>query len=93
MAKLKPLPSIVKLFQEKHRVLQEIEAVQNKCKHPEEYCQYKLCSDVGNWDREDDTYWTKYYCTKCCKYWTVDGSCPRGSRVSEITRWGLDNDR
>ncbi|QOI71023.1 hypothetical protein pEaSNUABM12_00085 [Erwinia phage pEa_SNUABM_12] len=59
---------------------------QEECPH--EYVTLKACSDTGNYDRSQDSYWYEIRCKCCEKYWTEDQSDSqyRGSSDSKVER-------
>lgn len=44
--------------------------LQNLCSHPN--ASKKYCSDTGNWDRSQDSFWIEYRCADCGKFWSVE---------------------
>ena len=51
-----------------------IATIQEECNHPTACLTFKYGSDTGNWDRNEDSYWTDYTCTLCEKRWSEEGS-------------------
>ena len=55
-------------YQEKIAKLQkQIEEEQQKCKH--DNITGKYGSDIGNWDRSEDSYWLDVKCLECGLRW------------------------
>jgi hypothetical protein len=79
------LPSVQNLFRDIESSRNKLINIQNRCKHPEQDCEYIYKSDTGNWCRADDSWWTNYKCYRCGKYWTENGSKPHGTRVEKFT--------
>lgn len=53
---------------------QRIRTIQNEIKELQEICPHSGLietpgADTGNWDRNDDEYWTDYKCPHCGKQW------------------------
>ena len=55
-------------------ILAKLKELQNECPHPKKHVRIKHGSDLGNWHKQDDCYWTDYHCYVCDKRWSVDGS-------------------
>lgn len=64
----------------------EKEEIQNACSHPPLCTRYKYESNTGNWDRSDDSYWTKVHCTLCGKRWIVESSPVFGKGAVKVER-------
>jgi hypothetical protein len=65
--------TIVRLKAKIKKALEEISAFQEACPHPPQNVRYEYGANTGNYDRYE-SYWTTYYCSRCSKRWTVDGS-------------------
>jgi hypothetical protein len=52
----------------------KLKNIQSECSHPSDCITKKHGSDTGNWDRNEDCYWTDFHCSLCDKKWTEDGS-------------------
>lgn len=73
---------IDEINEEISRLHKEKEEIQEQCPHPPLCFRYQFQGDSGNWDRNEDSYWTNNSCTLCGKRWTVSGSVsgPKGSK-------------
>lgn len=56
-----------------------------KCKH--EYVKIKACSDTGNYDRSQDSYWYEIECKCCEKRWSEDQSTSKYKTYDRNTEW------
>jgi hypothetical protein len=65
---------IAELKEEISKLQTKIQSIQGNCNHPEEALTFVYKSDIGNWDRNEDSYWTNYTCNLCEKKWSEDGS-------------------
>lgn len=52
----------------------KIEAIQNRCLHPQQALEKKHGANTGNYDPSSDCYWTDFHCKLCQKKWVEDGS-------------------
>ena len=59
------------IIAEQHALIAKI---QDACSHPVDALSFEYGSDTGNWDRNEDSYWTTYTCGLCEKRWSEDGS-------------------
>lgn len=56
-----------------------------QCEH--EYVKIKACSDTGNYDRSQDSYWYEIEC-KCCEdRWNEDQSTSKYKTSDRNTEW------
>lgn len=65
---------------------QDLKEFEDSCDHPEEYCEHTIGADTGNWDRQDDRYWSDNRCHFCGKTWHSSGQREtRGKRVNKLS--------
>lgn len=66
------LENVKKLYKEIEVLKVCIEDIQNNCLH--ENIIKKYYGDTGNYDPNDDSYYTDFHCLDCNKSWTEEGS-------------------
>ncbi len=56
-----------------------------ECQH--EYVKIKACSDTGNYDRSQDSYWYEIECKCCEKRWNEDQGTSKYKTYDKNTEW------
>ncbi len=57
---------------------------QTECSHPLVMRETENRGSTGNWDRNDDSYWTNHECTLCGKRWTTDQDWEKTENRKEL---------
>jgi hypothetical protein len=62
-----------------HAYEKEIDKLENKIRRLQDNCKHKNVvkthrGNTGNWDPNDDCYWTEFDCPECEKHWRENGS-------------------
>lgn len=63
---------IVEIDNEIELLNQEKEGIQLRCKHKK--VNKKHYGDTGNFDPNDNCYWTRFHCPDCDKVWMEEGT-------------------
>lgn len=64
--------SVENIYKEIEALEKRIEKIQNKCRHENVLKEHH--GNTGNWDPNDDCYWTDFHCPDCDKRWSEDGT-------------------
>ena len=65
----------LRIMRERRKLLAEERKLQATCTHPAASRRYY--SDIGNWCREDDSYWLELDCPDCGLFESIDSTDPR----------------
>lgn len=67
------------------KALGDVLQFRQDCEH--EYVKIKACSDTGNYDRSQDSYWYEIECKCCEERWTEDQSTSKYKTYDRNTEW------